>query len=473
MKALKTLLAKSSPIRSKTVRSLMTATILAGAMSLSFIGGSVASVDREDDIYEQLDLLTRILDRVRNEYVDEVDDRKVMEAAIQGMLKSLDPHSTYLNRDTFSQVRIQTEGEYGGLGIEVQMDQGIVKVISPIDDTPAFEAGIQGGDYITHINGEAIMGKTLTDAVKQMRGPVGSDIEITVVREGMEAPFDLVITRDKILVRSVRHRVEEDTIGYIRVTTFNMQSGKGVEDAILDLRSQLGDDMDGIILDLRNNPGGLLDEAIRITDAFLDQGEIVSTRGRRKTQNQHWFAKPGDLADGLPIVVLVNASSASASEIVAGALQDHRRAILVGDQTFGKGTVQSEIRLGRKGDHAIRLTTARYYTPSGQSIQERGIEPDIFYLFPRAGKRGPRREADLSNVIENDTNSIDRAGEIPLDEELQTFVEIEYDEEGKAKPLPDIQLQYAVSLLKDLSALPRPQVAQATIVDDEPTAAEN
>lgn len=418
------------------------------------------AADQDDDIYEQLDLLTRILDRVRNEYVDEVDDKEVMEAAIEGMLKSLDPHSTYLNRETFQQVRVQTEGEYGGLGIEVQMEKGVVKVVSPIDDTPAFEAGIVGGDYITHINGTAILGQSLTDAVKEMRGPIGSKITITVVREGLDGPFDVDIIRDKILVRSVRHRVEADTIGYVRVTTFNMQSGKGVEDAIQALRADLGDDIEGLILDLRNNPGGLLDEAIRITDAFLNRGEIVSTRGRRRTQNQHWFATPGDYADGIPVVVLVNAASASASEIVAGALQDHRRAVLVGDRTFGKGTVQSEIRLGRKGDHAIRLTTARYYTPSGRSIQERGIEPDIFYLLPRLGNRVPRREADLANVISNDTGLVDRAGELPLEEEMEVFAELTFDEEGKPNPLPDIQLNYAISLLKGLSRIPEPQIAE-------------
>ena len=428
---------------------------------------SASEKNQRDDIYEQLDLLTRILDRVRNEYVDEVDDSEVMEAAIEGMLKSLDPHSTYLNRETFQQVRVQTEGEYGGLGIEVQMDQGVVKVVSPIDDTPAYAAGIIGGDYITHIDGTAVLGQSLTDAVKQMRGPIGSKITVTIVREGMDAPFDVDIIRDRIMVRSVRHRVEEDTIGYVRVTTFNMQSGKGVEDAILELRRELGDSMEGIILDLRNNPGGLLDQAIQITDAFLDRGEIVSTRGRRTAQNQHWFAKPGDFAEGIPVVVLVNAASASASEIVAGALQDHRRAVLIGDRTFGKGTVQSEIRLGRKGDHAIRLTTARYYTPSGRSIQERGIEPDIFYLFPRLGNRVPRREADLANVISNDTGKVDRAGELPLEEEMEVFAEITFDDEGKPVPLPDIQLQYAISLLKGLSSFPEPQIAENTAPLDQ------
>ncbi|MBL4638993.1 MAG: S41 family peptidase, partial [Kordiimonadaceae bacterium] len=288
----------------------------------------------QEEFYEQLDLLMRIFERVRSEYVDEVDDKEVIEAAIQGMLRSLDPHSTYMNPDIYQQISVQMKGEYGGLGIEVQLENGIVKVVSPIDDTPAAEADIRGGDLITHINGKAIIGKTLTEAVKVMRGPVGSTITITIVRKDEPAPFDVDIVREKILVRSVRHHIEDDTIGYIRVTTFNMQSGEGVEKAIKSIRDQLGDDLDGVILDLRNNPGGLLDEAIRISDAFLDRGEIVSTRGRRRQNNNRWYATEGDMLDGLPIVVLTNAYTASASEIVAGALQDHRRAVVLGDTTF-------------------------------------------------------------------------------------------------------------------------------------------
>lgn len=411
----------------------------------------------QDEFYEQLDLLMRIFERVRSEYVDEVDDKEVIEAAIQGMLKSLDPHSTYLNPDVYQQVRVQMEGEYGGLGIEVQMENGVVKVVSPIDETPAAKAGIQGGDLITHIDGDAVVGKTLTEAVKQMRGPVGSPITITVIREEVDSPFEVEITREKILVRSVRHRIEDETIGYIRVTTFNMQAGEGVEKAISEIVNTLGDDLDGVILDLRNNPGGLLDEAIRISDAFLDRGEIVSTRGRRRQNNSRWYATSGDMLDGVPVVVLVNAYSASASEIVAGALQDHRRAVILGDKTFGKGTVQSEIRLGRTGDRAIRLTTARYFTPSGTSIQERGVEPDIEVLFPNQRRAKARREADLQGHIENDQSSQDRAGEFdePTEEELAQ------DEAASGDaPAEDVQLRYAIKLLKNMSNLPKSQVAE-------------
>ena len=416
----------------------------------------------KDDFYEQLDLLMRIFERVRSEYVDEVKDQEIIEAAIQGMLRSLDPHSTYLNPDVYQQVRVQMEGEYGGLGLEVQMENGVVKVVSPIDDTPAEKAGIHGGDYITHIDKEAIVGQTLTEAVKKMRGPVGKSIILTVVRKEEAEPFDIEIIREKIRVRSVKHRIEDETIGYIRVTTFNMQSGQLVEDAISKIVAELGDNLDGVVLDLRNNPGGLLDEAIRISDAFLDRGEIVSTRGRRRQNNNRWYATSGDMLDGVPVVVLTNAYSASASEIVAGALQDHRRAVVLGDRTFGKGTVQSEIRLGRKGDQAIRLTTARYFTPSGRSIQERGVEPDIELLMPRrAGRRGtPRREADLSGHIANDQQNLERDGE---HDEALAAQEIASKDEPKAEAIQeqvDVQLRYAIKLLKNLSNLPKAQMAE-------------
>ncbi len=443
------------------MRKLITGALMALVISLP---GQAKAAGDEDEFYERLNTMMRIFDMVRKEYVDEVDDKEVIEAAIQGMLKSLDPHSTYLNPDVYQQVRVQMEGEYGGLGIEVQMENGVVKVVSPIDETPAANAGIQGGDLITHIDGNAVVGKTLTEAVKQMRGPVGAPITITVIREEVPAAFDVEIVREKILVRSVRHRIEDETIGYIRVTTFNMQSGTGVEKAIRKIVEEVGDDLDGVVLDLRNNPGGLLDEAIRISDAFLERGEIVSTRGRRKENNSRWYATTGDMLEGVPVVVLVNAYSASASEIVAGALQDHRRAVLLGDRTFGKGTVQSEIRLGGSGDQAIRLTTARYFTPSGASIQERGIEPDIEVLFPNQRRAKLRREADLQGHITNDQLSQDRAGEYdePIAEEIAVKkVEPAVAPEGAPEgPPEDIQLLYAIKLLKNMSVLPKEQIAE-------------
>ena len=446
------------------MRKLVASVLMALMMTVPLQAQANDSQSRndKDDFYEQLDLLMRIFERVRSEYVDEVKDQEIIEAAIQGMLRSLDPHSTYLNPDVYQQVRVQMEGEYGGLGLEVQMENGVVKVVSPIDDTPAAKAGMLGGDFITHIDNEAIVGQTLTEAVKKMRGPVGAPIVLTVVREEESEPFDIEIIREKIRVRSVKHRIEDETIGYIRVTTFNMQSGQFVENAISKIVAELGDNLDGVILDLRNNPGGLLDEAIRISDAFLDRGEIVSTRGRRRQNNNRWYATSGDMLDGVPVVVLTNAYSASASEIVAGALQDHRRAIVLGDRTFGKGTVQSEIRLGRKGDQAIRLTTARYFTPSGRSIQERGVEPDIELLMPRrTGRRGtPRREADLSGHITNDQQTLERDGE-------QDEAAAPQDITAKAKPeteetqeAVDLQLRYAIKLLKNLSTLPKAQMAE-------------
>ncbi len=452
-------------------------TIPSVAQSSDSQSGIDRSKNEQEDFYEQLDLLMRIFERVRSEYVDEVEDKEIIEAAIQGMLRSLDPHSTYLNPDVYKQVRVQMEGEYGGLGLEVQMENGVVKVVSPIDDTPAAKAGMLGGDLITHIDGDSVVGKTLTEAVKKMRGAVGEPIILTVVRKEEADPFDIEIVREKIRVRSVRHRIEDKTIGYIRVSTFNMQSGKSVEEAIGKITNELGDTIDGVILDLRNNPGGLLDEAIRISDAFLDRGEIVSTRGRRRQNNNRWYATSGDMLHGVPIVVLTNAYSASASEIVAGALQDHRRAIILGDRTFGKGTVQSEIRLGRKGNQAIRLTTARYFTPSGRSIQERGVEPDIELLMPRPKgvRRAPRREADLNGHITNDQKNLDRDGEVDKTE-AETNSASKTAIEGKAEDVKnadkadtddaskqeavDVQLRYAIKLLKNLSSLPKAQMAE-------------
>ena len=356
--------------------------------------------ENRSETYRQLKLFGDVFERVRADYVEEVTDQKMIEAAIQGMLSALDPHSSYLNANSFRDMRVQTKGEFGGLGIEVTMENGLVKVVSPIDDTPAYRAGIEAGDLITHLDSEPVMGLTLNDAVKKMRGPVKSDIKLTIRRAGRE-PFDVTITRAVIKITSVRSRTEGN-IAYLRITTFNEQTSPGLEAAIKERKEDIGEGLIGYVLDLRNNPGGLLDQAIEVSDAFLDQGEIVSTRGRDPDDAQRYNARPGDLAEGLPVVVLINGGSASASEIVAGALQDHRRAIVLGTTSFGKGSVQTIIPLSGSG--AMRLTTARYYTPSGRSIQGIGIDPDIVVEQVRIEKveTGPqRREADLRGALDN------------------------------------------------------------------------
>ena len=330
--------------------------------------------DQTRETYRQLNLLGDIFERVRGQYVEEVTDEQLVKNAIDGMLSNLDPHSSYLDEKDFQDMRVNTRGEFGGLGIEVGMENGFVKVVSPIDDTPAFRAGMQAGDFITHIDEEPVMGLTLSEAVDKMRGRVGAKILLTVVREGVDEPFDVEIIRDIIKIRSVRNRIEQEDIGYVRITTFNQNTAPGVEAAIKKIKEEVKNPI-GYVVDLRNNPGGLLDQAIAVADAFLDKGEIVSTRGRHENDTKRDNATVGDLTDGKPIIVLINGGSASASEIVAGALQDHRRAIVLGTQSFGKGSVQTVIPI--PGHGAMRLTTARYYTPSGRSIQAEGIEPDI------------------------------------------------------------------------------------------------
>lgn len=331
-------------------------------------------VNDPQETYKMLKLFGEVFERVRAQYVDEVPDKKLIEYAMQGMLSSLDPHSGYLTDESFEDMKVQTRGSFGGLGIEVTMENGIVKVVSPIDDTPAFKVGVQAGDYITHIDGEAVLGLSLSDAVDKMRGKVGTPIEITVRREGTADALNYKIVRDVIKIKSVRHHIY-DNIGYIRITTFNAQTRPALKAAIEEIQKEKGKDLLGYVIDLRNNPGGLLDQAIAISDDFLERGEIVSTRGRNEADTKRDNATPGDLTGGLPIVVLINGGSASASEIVAGALQDHRRAVLVGTKSFGKGSVQTIMTM--PGNTAIRMTTARYYTPSGRSIQATGIEPDI------------------------------------------------------------------------------------------------
>ncbi len=385
------------------------------------------------DTYKQLNLFGDVFERVRADYVEEPTDSKLIEAAINGMLTDLDPHSSYLPPENFKDMQVQTRGEFGGLGIEVTMEDGLVKVVAPIDDTPAYKAGVQAGDLITHLDGEQVMGLTLNDAVKKMRGPVDTDIEITVRRKGANEPLKITITRDIIKIRSVRWNSEED-VGYIRITQFNEQTQVGIEKAISELEKEIGKDkLKGFVLDLRNNPGGLLDQAIAVSDDFLNRGEIVSTRGRDPEETQRYNARNGDLSDGLPIIVLVNGGSASASEIVAGALQDHRRATILGTRTFGKGSVQTIIPLGANG--AIRLTTARYYTPSGTSIQAKGIKPDIRVLqeLPEELKGAlveTKGEAGLRGHLEGDQEDEDGSGSqayVPRDKTKDTQLNMALD----------------------------------------------
>jgi len=332
------------------------------------------------DTYRQLNLFGDVFERVRSDYVEKPDDSKLVESAISGMLAGLDPHSSYMDAKSFRDMQVQTRGEFGGLGIEVTMEDGLIKVVSPIDDTPASKAGIMANDVITQLDDEQVQGLTLNQAVEKMRGPVNTKIRLKIIRKGQDNPIEVTLVRDNIRVRSVRARVEQDDIAYIRVTTFNEQTTEGLKREINNLTNQIGNDkLKGFIIDLRNNPGGLLEEAVTVSDAFLERGEIVSTRGRNAEETQRRAAHSGDLTKGKPVIVLINGGSASASEIVAGALQDHKRATLVGTRSFGKGSVQTIIPLG-SGNGALRLTTARYYTPSGKSIQAKGIVPDIEVL---------------------------------------------------------------------------------------------
>ncbi|MGI9484900.1 MAG: S41 family peptidase [Geminicoccaceae bacterium] len=385
-------------MRKGAISAVVTALVVAGIYLAPAKGPQAGS----SDTFRQLKLFGDVFERVRSEYVEEVTDEKLIETAINGMLTALDPHSGYLDAKRYRDMQVQTKGEFGGLGIEVTMENGLVKVVSPIDDTPAYRAGIQAGDVITHIDSEPVLGLSLSEAVEKMRGPVDTLIALTLRRDGSDEPLDVSMARAVITISPVRYRVEND-IGYLRVTAFNEQTELKLKEGIDDVRAELGPSLKGFVIDLRNNPGGLLEQAIAVSDAFLDRGEIVSTRGRRTDSIQRFNARRGDLAEGLPLVVLINGGSASASEIVAGALQDHHRAIVMGTQSFGKGSVQTIMPL--PGHGAIRLTTARYYTPAGTSIQAKGIVPDIEVRQSRIEiieDGAGRREADLRGRLENE-----------------------------------------------------------------------
>ncbi|MCB1556967.1 MAG: S41 family peptidase [Alphaproteobacteria bacterium] len=415
----------------------------------------VQNAPNQDDTYRQLSLFGDVFERVREQYVDDVADKELIENAINGMLVSLDPHSSYLNEDDFGEMQVQTRGEFGGLGIEVTMEDGLVKVVSPIDDTPAFNAGMKAGDYITHLDDEPVMGLTLSEAVDKMRGRVGAPITLTVRREDSAEPLRITIVRDVIKIRSVRHEILDDSVGYIRITTFNQNTDTGLRESVKEIKESLGENLIGYVVDLRNNPGGLLDQAIAVSDEFLDKGEIVSTRGRHQEDTKRDNATPGDIAEGKPIVVLVNGGSASASEIVSGALQDHRRAIVLGTQTFGKGSVQTVIPL--PGHGAMRLTTARYYTPSGRSIQAKGIVPDIVVELAKIEpfKVNGYRESDLRGALENpqESGKKDKAAKQDAAEDESRADKSDKDAKGESgdKRVEDYQLSRAIDLLEGVS----------------------
>jgi carboxyl-terminal processing protease len=411
---------------------------LAGLTTVLNVSRTYSASSPNSEIYRQLDLFGDVLERVRSDYVEKPDDAQLIEAAINGMLSSLDPHSAYLSPKNYRDMQVQTRGEFGGLGIEVTMENGVVKVVAPIDDTPAAKAGIQANDLITHLDNEQIVGLTLEQAVEKMRGPVNTPIVLTVVRKGREEPFDVKITRDVIRINPVKARLEGDgEVAYVKVSTFNEQTHANLVKAIDSLKKQSGKKLKGYIIDLRNNPGGLLDQAVAVSDDFLEKGAIVLTKGRNLEETQRSQARPGDITEGKKVVVLINGGSASASEIVAGALQDHKRATVIGTRSFGKGSVQTIIPLGSNG--AIRLTTARYYTPSGRSIQAKGIEPDVVVeqeLPPELqGKEAPkpRGEASLRGHLKGDPKEKEQSGS-------SAYVPKE--------PENDKQLQYALAFLR-------------------------
>jgi carboxyl-terminal processing protease len=420
------------------------AVLAAGSTMVSLARSQSVSV-ANSEIYKQLDLFGEILERVRSAYVEKPDDDKLIEAAINGMLMALDPHSSYLNLKQFRDMQVQTRGEFGGLGLEVTMENGLIKVVSPIEDTPAARAGLQSGDLITALDKEPIRGLTLQEAVEKMRGPAKAPITLTIVRKGVGDPFDVKVVRDLIHINPVKYNAEDD-VGYIRITTFNEETTANLHKAVKDLKKEIGPKLKGYIIDLRNDPGGLLEQAISVSDAFLDEGTIVITKGRNLEETQRANAKPGDITDGKKLVVLINGGSASASEIVAGALQDHHRATIVGTRSFGKGSVQTIIPLGPNG--ALRLTTARYYTPSGRSIQAKGVEPDVVV------------EEDVSDDLKRAAKSEDSEANLRGHLKGEDEKDDSKDKEGggSSSYVPqekdkDTQLKYGLDLLRGIRSV--------------------
>ena len=390
------------------------------------------TIDKDISEYDYLKFLGESIEKIKTDYVEHVDNKAIVESAINGILSSLDPHSSFLNAESLEDMKVQTKGEFGGLGIEVTMENGFVKVISPIDNTPAYKAGVKAGDYITHLDKKSVVGLTLNEAVNKMRGPVGSKLKITIGRKDTE-PFDITIKRDVIKITSIRSRMEKD-VGYIRITTFSEQTKASAIDAIKKLKKNKN--LKGYVLDLRNNPGGLLEQAVGVSDLFLEKGEIVSTRGRDLVNPEIYKAKPGDIIDGLPLVILINSGSASASEIVAGALQDHKRAIILGTKSFGKGSVQTIIPVHPFG--ALRMTTAKYFTPSGKSIQKKGIDPDIIVeqaKVEKVDRKNGNRESDLQGALDNPANDLEK----------------KVDENLNKESLDDFQFSRALDLVRGIS----------------------